>query len=214
MLLFSYHRFYFPWYFSSWANGEPHHSGFKLLLLSSSSSLLMLLLLWFHAIFIYLYLYSNQGCSSHLGESLCHSLWHLPSTLTTPCKLVAVFKGTCKCSYRRWHSAQNQHSPDFLCCCPLDTGNWMRNCFDCSAVFSCNVFTGSCTEFCDKHFNIIILKFCVHFLFLCPSYTQPPWDDSSHSKSSSLYNFLNFPINSCTQHTTCRHCYIAYHDRT
>jgi hypothetical protein len=24
-----YHRFYFPWYFSSWASGEPHHSGFK-----------------------------------------------------------------------------------------------------------------------------------------------------------------------------------------
>jgi hypothetical protein len=25
----SYHRFCCPWYFSSWANGEPHHSGFK-----------------------------------------------------------------------------------------------------------------------------------------------------------------------------------------
>jgi hypothetical protein len=21
--------FFFPWYFSSWASGEPHHSGFK-----------------------------------------------------------------------------------------------------------------------------------------------------------------------------------------
>jgi hypothetical protein len=27
--MFSYHWFSFPWYFSSWTNGEPHHSGFK-----------------------------------------------------------------------------------------------------------------------------------------------------------------------------------------
>jgi hypothetical protein len=29
LLLFPYHVFTFPWYFSSWASGEPHHSGFK-----------------------------------------------------------------------------------------------------------------------------------------------------------------------------------------
>jgi hypothetical protein len=29
LLLFSYHRFHFTWYFFSWASGEPHHSGFK-----------------------------------------------------------------------------------------------------------------------------------------------------------------------------------------
>jgi hypothetical protein len=28
ILLFSYHRFSFPWYFSSWASGEPYLSGF------------------------------------------------------------------------------------------------------------------------------------------------------------------------------------------
>jgi hypothetical protein len=27
-MFFSYHMFSFPWYFSSWANGQPHHSGF------------------------------------------------------------------------------------------------------------------------------------------------------------------------------------------
>jgi hypothetical protein len=27
--LFSYHGFSFPWYYSSWANDEPHNSGFK-----------------------------------------------------------------------------------------------------------------------------------------------------------------------------------------
>jgi hypothetical protein len=29
LLLFSYHRFSFPWHFSSSASGEPQHSGFK-----------------------------------------------------------------------------------------------------------------------------------------------------------------------------------------
>jgi hypothetical protein len=29
IILFPYHRFSFPWYFSSWASGKPHHSGFK-----------------------------------------------------------------------------------------------------------------------------------------------------------------------------------------
>jgi hypothetical protein len=29
IIMFSYHWFSFPWYFSSWTNGEPHHSGFK-----------------------------------------------------------------------------------------------------------------------------------------------------------------------------------------
>jgi len=29
VLFSSYHRFFFPWYFSSWASGEPHLSGFK-----------------------------------------------------------------------------------------------------------------------------------------------------------------------------------------
>jgi hypothetical protein len=27
--MFPYHTFSCPWYFSSWTNGEPHHSGFK-----------------------------------------------------------------------------------------------------------------------------------------------------------------------------------------
>jgi hypothetical protein len=27
--MFFYHRFPFPCYFSPWASGEPHHSGFK-----------------------------------------------------------------------------------------------------------------------------------------------------------------------------------------
>jgi hypothetical protein len=29
IIMFSYYRSSFPWYFFSWANGEPQHSGFK-----------------------------------------------------------------------------------------------------------------------------------------------------------------------------------------
>jgi hypothetical protein len=41
--------FFLPWYFSSWASGEPHHSGFKSQLeaLSLLLLLLLLILLWF-----------------------------------------------------------------------------------------------------------------------------------------------------------------------
>jgi hypothetical protein len=46
MLLFSYHRFSFPWYFFSWASGEPYHSGFKSQIVALTIWCVMFLAWW------------------------------------------------------------------------------------------------------------------------------------------------------------------------
>jgi hypothetical protein len=45
--LFSYHRFYFLWYFSSGANGEPQHSDFKSQIVALSLWCVMFPARWF-----------------------------------------------------------------------------------------------------------------------------------------------------------------------
>lgn len=111
---------------------------------------------------------SNQT----VNESAPNGSKHAWNVICLTCLLTPIFSHNyltwCE-SHDAFHPSVNLwgteaqlcvHSPDFLCCCPLDTGNWMRNCLDCSAVFSCKVFTGSCTEFChnaiQKHSNIIL----------------------------------------------------------
>jgi hypothetical protein len=44
LLSFSYHRFSFPWYLSSWANGEPYHSALKPHIIALS--LCVMILVW------------------------------------------------------------------------------------------------------------------------------------------------------------------------
>jgi hypothetical protein len=45
LFLFSYHRFHFPWYVPSSANGEPHHSGLKSQIVALSLWCVMFLVL-------------------------------------------------------------------------------------------------------------------------------------------------------------------------
>jgi hypothetical protein len=54
-LFLSYHRFPLPWYFSSWASGESHHSGFKSQILERSLWCVMFLVRCF-------YRYSIECC--------------------------------------------------------------------------------------------------------------------------------------------------------
>lgn len=95
------------------------------------------------------------------------NIWQCIPWQSTPASRQLLARRMHLLGWRLGDNLKGPYSPDFLCCCPLDTGNWMRNCFDCSAVFSCSVFTGSCTEFCHspihKHFNNIPSSYRSYF---------------------------------------------------
>jgi putative flippase GtrA len=70
IIIIIYYSFFtgFSWYFSSWTNGEPHHSGFNFLIVGLSLCVMFLVQLFFF------YFFSDSFCITFLSNCVATSI--------------------------------------------------------------------------------------------------------------------------------------------